>query len=146
MTAGIFASRAKHEIMRDWLDLVLGYYGVLPDVFGTLDLMPLPAFRDDVSYTSGPRLMTYATLRNLNKWGNNDAIFKMTLINQDVTHHSFIWGKYYGFVVDDNPKKEAIAIGGTKYHFDQFGYQINVGSWHVPSDAEFLLPDGTYQS
>lgn len=72
--------------MRDWLDLCLGYYGLAPDIFGAKDLMPMPAFRDDISWTSGPRAFSFSLWSNLNKWGNNDAIFKMTMINEDITH------------------------------------------------------------
>lgn len=81
LAAGIFATRPKHQAMKDWLDFSLGYYGVAPDTFGAKELIPMPAFRDDISYTSGPRACTFAVWRNLNKWGNNDAIFKMSMIN-----------------------------------------------------------------
>lgn len=89
IAAGIFAARKKHQAMKDWLDLILGYYGLAPDVYGARDIMPMPAFRDDISWTSGPRGWSFALYANLNKWGNNDAVFKMTLMNMDITHSSF---------------------------------------------------------
>lgn len=145
IAAGIFAARKNHQAMKDWLDLLLGYYGHAPDIFGARDLMPMPAFRDDISWTSGPRSFTFSIWANLNKWGNNDCIFKLSMINEDITHSSYKYQKFYGYIIDDNPKKETITIGNQKYHFEQFGYQDNIGSWHLPSDASFKLPDGRTQ-
>jgi hypothetical protein len=122
LAAGIVGARRKHQAMKDWMDLLLGYYGITPDVFGARDIMPMPAFRDDISWTSGPRAFTFSIWANLNKWGNNDAIFKMSLINQDIDHSSWKYQKFYGMLIDDNPRKESVTIGGQKYHFDQFGY------------------------
>lgn len=86
---GIFAARKAHQAMGDWLDLLFGYYGIIPDYFGAKDLMPMPAFRDDISWTSGVRAFSFAIWNNLNKWGNNDAIFKMSMINVDITHSNY---------------------------------------------------------
>jgi hypothetical protein len=144
--AGIFAARKYHQATKDWMDFLLGYYGLAPDVFGARSIMPMPTFRDDVSWSSGPRACSFSIWANMNKWGNNDAIFKMTLINMDVDHHAYKYQKFYGFIIDDNPRKESITIGGQKYHFDQFGYQDNIGTWHVPADATFKLEDGRTQN
>lgn len=118
VAAGIFGVRPKHQIMKDWLDFLLGYYGLTPDVFGTRDLMPMPAFRDDTSWTSGLRGLGFAVWKNLDKWGNNDAIFKVSMLNMDASHHNWGYQKFYGFIYDDNPRRESITLGGTKYHFE----------------------------
>jgi hypothetical protein len=143
--AGVFAARKKHQAMRDWNNLILGYYGIRPDIFGARDLMPMPAFRDDISWTSGPRGFSFSFWNNLNKWGNNDANFKMSMMNMDIDHSAYKYQKYYGYLYDENPRKESIMIGGQLYHFDQFGFQDNLGSWHVPSDAYWIRPDGKKQ-
>jgi len=78
----------------------------------------MPTFRDDISWTSGPRAGSFAVWTNLNKWGNNDAIFKMTMLTVDIDHHSFKFQKYYGYVIDDNPRQETITIGGERFHFE----------------------------
>ena len=83
VAAGVFAARRKHQAMRDWNNLILGYYGIRPDIFGARDLMPMPAFRDDISWTSGPRGFSFSFWNNLNKWGNNDANFKMSMMNME---------------------------------------------------------------
>lgn len=109
--------------------------------------MPMPAFRDDISWTSGPRGISFGVWANLGKWGNNDAIFKMAMMNMDPNHGFYKYNKYYGWVIDEleNSRRESILIGGQKYHFDQFGWQVNAGSWHVPSSASFKLEDGRVQ-
>lgn len=94
------------------MDLLLGYYGLAPDIYGARDLMPMPAFRDDLSWTSGPRASSFGVWANLNKWGNNDAIFKMSMLNMDITHDCWTYLKYYQFHYDDNPREEVVIIGG----------------------------------
>ena len=112
LSPGIIAARPKHQAMWDWLNFVLQYYGYREDTFGTLSIMPMPTFKEDIYATSGPRALSFAIWNNLNKWGNNDAIFKMSMINQDITHGSYKYQKFYGFLYDDNPRKETITIGG----------------------------------
>lgn len=145
IAAGVFGARKYHQAIKDWMDLLLGYYGVASDTFGSRDLMPMPAFRDDISWTSGPRAISFAVWANLNKWGNNDCLWKMTMIDMDIDHYSFGYQKFYGYIIDDNPRQETITIGGQKYHFDQFGFQVNIATWHVPGGAEFKLEDGRMQ-
>lgn len=112
--AGVFAARKKHPAMKDWMDLLLGYYGIAPDVFGARELMPMPAFRDDISWTSGPRGISFGVWNNLGRWGNNDAIFKMAMMNMDPNHGFYKYNKYYGWVIDEieNSRRESIMIGG----------------------------------
>jgi hypothetical protein len=81
--AGIFAARKHHQATKTWMEFLLGYYGLGPDVYGARELMPMPTFRDDISWSSGPRACSFSIWANLNQWGNNDAIFKMTVINMD---------------------------------------------------------------
>jgi len=146
VAAGIFAARKHHQACKTWMDFLFGYYGIAPDVYGAREIMPMPTFRDDISWSSGPRASSFGVWANLNKWGNNDAIFKMTMLNLDMTHHSWKFQKFYGYVVDDNPREETITIGGERYHFDQFGFQFNTGTWHVPAEAFFELEDGRTQN
>ena len=71
------------------MEYLLGYYGIIPDTYGAREIMPMPTFRDDISWSGGPRAATIAFWMNMNKWGNNDALFKMTITDMDIHHHAF---------------------------------------------------------
>lgn len=86
---GLIAARPKHQAMKEWLDFILAYYGFREDVYGTKELMPMPFFRQDIVSTSGPRGLTFAVHNNLNKWGNNDAIFKVSMISLNISHGAY---------------------------------------------------------
>ena len=88
--------------MDDWTNFVLAYYGYREDVYGTQDLMPMPTFREDLLATSGPRGLTFAVWKNLNKWNNNDAIFKVSMV-MDPEHGSYAQQKRIGDIIDDYP-------------------------------------------
>lgn len=75
--------------MEEWKNFILAYYGFRDDVYGTKELMPMPTFKDDIVSTSGPRGLTFAVYNNLNKWGNNDAIFKVSMISLDLAHGAY---------------------------------------------------------
>lgn len=49
----------------------------------------MPTFMEDIQATSGPRALTFGVWNNMNKYGNNDAIFKTSMIVLDTTHGSF---------------------------------------------------------
>jgi hypothetical protein len=78
---------------------------------------------------------------NLNKFGNNDAVFKTSMIALDTTHGSYRQQVKTGQILDDNPMHETLKIGGKEYNFDrfgyyrferEFGYRTKSGHWHVP--------------
>jgi hypothetical protein len=75
--------------MDEWRNFVLAYYGFRKDIYGTQELMPMPTFREDILSTSGPRGLTFAVWNNLNKWGNNDVIFKTSVLALDTKHGAY---------------------------------------------------------
>jgi hypothetical protein len=75
--------------MEEWRNFVLAYYGFRKDIYGTQDVMPMPTFREDILSTSGPRGLTFAIWANLNKWGNNDVIFKTSVLALDTKHVAY---------------------------------------------------------
>jgi len=101
----------------------------------------MPTFRDDISGSSGPRAYSFTMWKNLNKHGNNDAIFKCSVLNLDIEHGSYRYQKSTGQIIDDDPKREQLKIGGEIHTFKRFGFQTNIGSWHVPSDKMWKLKD-----
>jgi len=60
LAAGIVGARPWHPIITVWKDFLLEYYGFRPSVWGAQEVMPIPAFRNDISGTSGPRVCTFA--------------------------------------------------------------------------------------
>lgn len=112
IASGVIAARPKHQAMEEWRDFILSYYGYRDDLYGTKDIMPMPTFRQDIISTSGPRGLTFAVFNNLNKWGNNDAIFKVSMLSLDMTHGAYQHQTNIGDIIDDNPKEEVLVIGG----------------------------------
>ena len=108
--------------MEEWMNFILAYYGYRPDVYGVNTLIPMPTFREDIVSTSGPRGLTFAVFNNLNKWGNNDAIFKVSMMSLDVDHGAYLQQRKLGDIIDDEPKKEILMIGGKEMEFERFGY------------------------
>lgn len=111
----------------------------------------MPTFKEDIMATSGPRALTFAIWANLGKWGNNDAIFKTSMIALDTKHGSYRQQKKTGQIMDDNPKHERIRIGGKPFDFDRFGYyrferefgfRTKSGAWSVPKGLMWKLPNG----
>lgn len=89
ISPSIIGVRPRHQAIDDWKNFVLQYYGFRKDVYGTRNIMPMPTFKEDIFATSGPRALTFAIWANLNKWGNNDAIFKTSMIALDTKHGSY---------------------------------------------------------
>jgi len=113
--------------------------------------MPMPTFKEDILATSGPRALTFGVWNNLNKWGNNDAIFKTSMIALDITHGAWKQQTKTGQIIDDYPQHEAIKIGGKVFEFDRFGhyrferdfgFRTSNGQWHMPEQLMWSLPDG----
>lgn len=114
----------------------------------------MPTFREDIISTSGPRGLTFGVWNNLNKWGNNDAIFKTSMMALDTQHGSYRQQKKTGEVIDDHPKSETITIGGKEFEFERFGhyrferdygFRTKSGKWHVPKDLMWNKQDGTQE-
>lgn len=117
--------------------------------------MPMPTFREDIIATSGSRSMTFAIWNNLNKWGNNDAIFNYTMIPHDTCHESYTQRAHFCPKFEGFAKTATIKIGGVEHTFDRFGlyqyerdtgYRTRSGRWHGPLDLMWKLPDGNQET
>lgn len=75
--------------MGEWRDFLLAYYGQTKDEYGVQQLIPMPTFREDILTTAGPRALTFGVWANLNKWGNNDAIFSSAMVPLNTCHTSY---------------------------------------------------------
>jgi len=148
---GLIAARPKHQAMEEWLNFILAYYGYREDVYGTKDIMPMPYFRQDIVSTSGPRGLTFAVHNNLNKWGNNDAIFKVSMLSLNISHGAYQQQMRLGEIIDDNPAEEVLTIGGNEKVFERFGFyrfereygfRLKTGEWNMPKIMTWKLENG----
>lgn len=154
VSPGFLGSRPRHQAMGEWRDFLLAYYGYKKDVYGVQELMPMPTFREDVITTSGPRSMTFAVWANLNKWGNNDAIFSAAMVALDTCHESYKKNDTECTAMAAQPKTETIKIGGKDHTFERFGvylygrdegYRTKSGRWHAPTELMWKLPGGSLE-
>ena len=111
LAAGIVGAKLGHPAILAWKYIILEYYGFRPNVWGTYKLIPMPAMRDEVSGTSGPRFFSFAVWAHMHQYGNNDVIFKLSVLNLNTDHKSYKFQRGTGMMRDNDPMHETIQIG-----------------------------------
>lgn len=134
INGGLLGVRKDHPAVADWLEYTLSYYGLVPDEFGIRDIIPMPAFRNCIAGTSDARAMSFVIWRNLNKYGNNDAVFKCSIGNDG----EMCWRRQntvtaFGKLekADIYSRSELIKVGDNYMNIKQFGWQENKATWIV---------------
>ena len=99
--------------MHTLLQLLFELNGQIIDVYGLYEVIPVPMQCADFIYQHGPRSFMMALQMANNQNGNNDAIFKSTILLKDSgqkdPEHELNW--------------EYINVAGKKVRIDRIGYQ-----------------------
>ena len=118
------------------------WYGLASrDIWGVNALLPMPVERESLSRTSGPRFFSIAIWATKGMFGNNDAIFKSTVLNVKKNHRSqrrellIRNNNFFYFHASDH----CIFYDGIRHHSDehwsddykfrQMGWQTNMRPW-----------------
>lgn len=109
----ILAARPKHQIMHTLLQLLFELNGQIIDVYGLYEVIPVPMQCTDFVLQHGPRSFMMAMQMANNQNGNNDAIFKSTILLKDSGEAD----------PDHEANWEYINVAGKKVRVDRIGHQ-----------------------
>lgn len=78
---GLFGAKPQHPIVNTWLQLVEEFHGISDkEEFGVSEILPCPMECWDYMWTLGPRLFTAAVYISNSQPGNNDIIFRQSIL------------------------------------------------------------------
>ncbi len=108
----IVAARPKHPVMHTLLQLLFELNGQIIDVYGLYEVIPIPLMCTDFVLQHGPRTWMMSLVMSTNINGNNDALFKPTILLHDSGES------------DPNHELnfEEITVAGKKVRVDRIGY------------------------
>jgi len=136
---GVFGCKPDHPALQVWKQFIKEMYGYGEKIYGVLDIIPMPVFWWDQFGLVGPRGFSFAIWAALNLNGNNDAIFKESMINMLPDNQCFLAD---GPINDPWKGNQTILVGDEYFNFERFGYQEYGGGWIMQDEPSWDTKDG----